>query len=121
MLKYLFCFSLLGLTAAPTLAQTTSVAPLVSVYRHCLITGRDSDFAGVHLEYGQEASPPVNDTQLAQDDAIVRRMSSMMAALNYMSKRGWECIGVNTVPSDVSTTTGVVHSTTSYLLRQRVQ
>jgi hypothetical protein len=121
MFKYMFCFFLLALTAAPTLAQTSSGSSLAPVYRHCLIAGRDSNYAGVHLEYGQEAFPAVNDTQLAQDDAIVRKLGSMIAALNYMSRRGWECIGINTVPSDVSQSTGAVYSTTSYLLRQRVQ
>lgn len=120
MLRILF-FSLL-LTATPALAQTAPaprpVAPVS--HQHCTLVseGTYSYSSRVSLEYGQGAKDAVQDPELSQDNVAVRKLRSAMAALNYMSSRGWECMGVSTLPAKINPSSGNVDAETGYLLRR---
>ncbi len=74
------------------------------------------------MEYGQNnTAATAAEKQLAQDDAAVRGLYSVVIALNYMDLKGWECIGMNTIHSTISSDKREIYSETGYLLRQRIQ
>lgn len=118
----------LSLVAAAKVAEAQSTAIAASAqpvrYRYCILTSPDNRFSGhvVRLEYGQ-ANPATAaaETQLAQDNVAVGDLGSVVAALNYMGLQGWECIGINTINSTISSDKSELYSETGYLLRRRVQ
>ena len=117
----LFLFALL-LAATPALAQVAPVplAAAPAAYRYCTLVseGGFNYSSRVLLEYGQNAKDAAPDPELNRDDVAVRRLRSAMAALNYLSSRGWECIGVSTLPTKVNPSSGDVDAATGYLLRR---
>ena len=109
--------ALLFFAAHGALAQSAlgSGAAPVGAPTYCVIVGQ-------RLEYGQDATPPVKDAQLAEDAAKVRSLNSPVAALNYMSSRGWECVIMTTVPVYFNSNAGnTISSEFRYLLRRRPQ
>ena len=108
--------------AGPALAQTApATRPASSVpYQHCtLVSEGDYNLSSrVFLEYGQNARDAAQFPDLAQDNVAVRKLRSAMAALNYLSSRGWECVGVSTLSSKINPSSGNVDAATGYLLRR---
>ena len=121
MLKPLL-FALLLLAARPAFAQTAPAAqPAAAVpYQYCTLVsaGGFSYNARVFLEYGQTGKDGAQDPELNRDDVAVRKLRSAMAALRYLSSRGWECIGVSTLPIKIYPSSGSVDAETGYLLRR---
>ena len=121
MLKPLL-FALLLLAARPAFAQTAPAAqPAAAVpYQYCTLVsaGGFSYNARVFLEYGQTGKDGTQDPELDRDDVAVRKLRSAMAALRYLSSRGWECIGVSTLPIKIYPSSGSVDAETGYLLRR---
>ena len=120
MLKPLL-FALL-LAARPAFAQTVPAAqPAVAVpYQYCTLVsaGGFSYTARVFLEYGQTGKDGAQDPELDLDNVAVRKLRSAMAALRHLSSRGWECIGVSTLPIKIYPSSGSVDAETGYLLRR---
>ncbi len=122
MLKLPILTVLLAVATLPAFAQNAAPTPPVP-YQHCLLvsSGDRYESSGVQLEYGQHAKAPVRDAQLAQDDQAVSKLGSAVAALNYMSARGWECIGVSALTTKSNAYANTTDSQTGYLLRRRAQ
>ncbi|MFC6226043.1 hypothetical protein ACFP2F_22560 [Hymenobacter artigasi] len=109
-------FSLLFfLPALPSSAQevTPSISSPPIVYQYCILVVDAGFFntSEVGLEFGQSAQPPVKDAELLQDQNNIRQMHSIVAALNYMSGRGWEFLETRTTPTSIGSYVG-------YLLRR---
>lgn len=115
MLKTLFLALLLAGGAPAAFAQTAPAATLaakVPQYEHCILvlSGSYYDNKNVKLEFGQDAKGVPQNPELIQANAAVRKLGSVVAALNYMSSQGWECVNVNSL--------GDNSSETGYLLRR---
>ncbi|WP_035560765.1 hypothetical protein [Hymenobacter sp. IS2118] len=114
MLKTL-TFALLLASAAPAFAQTAPVASAVAKapqYEHCIMVLMSAYYGGsnIILEFGQDAKGAPANPELIQADVAIRKLRSVVLALNYMSSQGWECISVNTLAGD--------GGDTGYLLRR---
>ena len=116
MLKTLLFALALALTAPAAFAQTFPAIPAVKTpqYEHCILVLGTTDFSSknVRLEYGQDVKGVSPKPEMNQANMTVRKLASVVAALDYMSSQGWECINVNTLV-DAST-----NPTTGYLLRR---
>ncbi|HEX8506207.1 MAG TPA: hypothetical protein VF630_12630 [Hymenobacter sp.] len=117
MLKTLLFVVGLALTAPVALAQTApAAAPATKApqYQYCMLVLNSSYFDGrdVRLEFGQSVKNTPENPELVQANAVVRKLASVVVALNYMSSQGWECINVSTLSSDTSI------PDTGYLLRR---
>ena len=110
--------------ASPAFAQqTTTVAPaLAGQYEYALLIAVNGNNA--FLDYGQlkDLGKQAPTTELEKDDAAVRALNRAVLALNYLSGRGWECLGLSSRQrSSGSTSSGsfAIYSATEYLLRRR--
>ena len=105
----------LALAVPAAFAQTTP-APVAKApqYEHCILvlSARFFEDKGVRLEFGQNVKDAPQNPALVQANAVVRKLASVTAALDYMSSQGWECINVTTLSSDFPT------PDTGYLLRR---
>ncbi|MEL5994669.1 hypothetical protein [Hymenobacter segetis] len=104
-------------------AQTTPTASPTTVAQsqYCILVSTGSHYSDtdVRLDYGQNVKNAVVDLQMVHADAAISKLGNVVAALNYMSSLGWECIGLNTLPSRINQATGgYVDSQTGYLLRR---
>ena len=119
-----FCIALLlAVASVPASAQTIPTASpnAVTQSQYCILvnTGAYYSNSDVRLDYGQNIKNAVVDPQLVQADAAVRKLGTVVAALNYMSSLGWECLGINTLTSRVNQATGgYADAQTGYLLRR---
>ncbi|UOQ97794.1 hypothetical protein MUN81_21525 [Hymenobacter sp. 5317J-9] len=105
----------LALTGPAAFSQTIpppASAARAPQYEHCILVLEDAYHAGnsLHLEYGQDVRKAAPKPELLQANATVRRLNSVVAALDYMSSQGWECINVNSLPGATAET--------GYLLRR---
>ena len=124
MLKTLALAFSLSAAAVPTFAQSPAPALASSPpYQYCILVSSGDRYASsdVQLEYGQRAKSPVQDAQLAQDNLAVAKLGSVVAALNYMSLRGWECLSATAITSKSNAYANTTDSQIGYLLRRRVQ
>jgi len=82
------------------------------------------------LDYGQsretqktlEKRPLATATEEEMEALTVRKLERVVPALNYLSSRGWECLGLSgRQQSSGSTSAGTfsIYSATEYLLRRR--
>ncbi|OGX85608.1 hypothetical protein [Hymenobacter glacialis] len=115
MLKALITALLLAGTAPAAFAQVASAAVAgakAPQYEHCILVLGDAYYDGrdVKLEFGQGVKDAPQNPELLQANAAVRKLRSVVAALNYMSSQGWECINVSTLEG--------VTGHTGYLLRR---
>jgi len=92
-----------------------------TVFQYCALLVDDSSFAypsNLLLDYGQRAKPEgVQNTELQEASEKIKKMNSVVAALNYLSIRGWECWNVNTVQTRNPINNQLL-SETHYLLRR---
>ncbi|AMR26764.1 hypothetical protein A0257_06330 [Hymenobacter psoromatis] len=127
----LFLFAALLLNAPVAWAQTAPAAPPTTApapYRYCALVVDDRYFSipdRLALDYGQGAPGALPDPEMAEMATNIRGSRSVIDALNYLTRHGWELVQVTTVPSE---TTGsgtdyrhYVSSETRYLLRRRSQ
>jgi hypothetical protein len=118
-------FSALLLAASfSSIAQTSRPAASAAAvpYEHCMLIvwGESFSNAGgqMQLDYGQEAKGSTPNPELQQAGTAIGKMKSAMAALNYLSSQGWECIGFNSITSKVAPSSGYTDAQTGYLLRR---
>lgn len=90
-------------------------------FQYCALLVDDSAFAypsNLLLDYGQRAKPEgVQNAELQDASEKIRKLNSIVAALNYLSARGWECWNVNTVQTRNAITNQML-TETHYLLRR---
>ena len=114
-------FSLLLLVVRPTFAQKPSgnAAKRVKSSTYCTIIETHGECRdGIALDYGQWGFPVVHDSQLAANISDIQNLRSVVAALNYMSNLGWDCVNFNVSVFQISN--GLCQET-CYLLRKRQQ
>ncbi len=122
--------SLAMAAAAPALAQQVpgSPPPASGQYEYVLLVAFDGGNAV--LDYGQsretqknlDKRPPASATEQETEALTVRKLERAVPALNYLSSRGWECLGLSgRQQSSGSTSAGTfsIYSATEYLLRRR--
>lgn len=94
-------------TTAPTLAQTTPGTTASQPKQFCrliIITRVNGTVNNVTLYYGQESKlTPVADPGLAAEAEKVKSIDSEPLILNYLSSRGWEVVGYNSLNAFYST------------------
>ena len=116
MLKTLLFVVGLALVAPAVFAQMAPAAASAKApqYEHCILVLNSNYFEGrdVRLEFGQDVKNAPQNAELIQANAVVRKLASVVAALNYMSSQGWECVNVSTLPDASSI------ADTGYLLRR---
>jgi hypothetical protein len=122
-MKYLLLFTVLLLLAGSAHAQRKQrpqpLPPLTVPTMYCELWRRESYSIGaLSLDYGQDAPSLVQDTDLEEANAYVGKLTSAMAALNYLYSRGWEVVNTSDVPYDVDKT-GTIENRVRYLLRRR--
>lgn len=107
MLKHFALALLLAAGAAsPTFAQTiTSATSQPKQFCRLTVTLKtNGTIANVIIAYGQESKQaPVTDSQLAADVDRVKGFDSEALVLNYLSSRGWEIVGYNSLNAYYST------------------
>ncbi|MDO7851186.1 hypothetical protein [Hymenobacter convexus] len=112
-MRKILCLGALLTASIPSFAQTARPAASAAAvqYEHCIlvVTGREYDHA--ELEYGQHFKDGSKDEAMAKTDQVVRKLRSAVAALNYLSSQGWECVGVSTASPNTFDQTG-------YLMRR---
>ena len=119
-MKYL----LLALLLLPLVgaAQTAGPPPaaVVAPYRYCALVVDDLYFSAnnrLALDYGQDVKGAPVEPEMTKN---IRRSSSVIDALNYLSRHGWELLDVTNVPSDLSSPVSRhISSETHYLHRRR--
>ncbi|MBF9142665.1 hypothetical protein [Hymenobacter properus] len=114
MRKILGFFALLLLASSSAFAQAPAASTRSAAlqYEHCILVASSRDYDQVELNYGQHGKGGSSDAAMMRTDQEVRKLRSAVAALNYLSTLGWECIGVSTIPSNTIT------DQTGYLLRR---
>ena len=123
-MKYLL-FALLLLTAwVPAHAQTTAPPAATAPYRYCVLIADDRYFSArnrLGLDYGQGVKGALAEPEMAEMAKNINGSTSVVDALNDLSRHGWELLTVTNVPSDASgTSTQYITSETRYLHRRRV-
>jgi hypothetical protein len=129
-------FFLWLLLASPALSSAqTDTKPAVAT-QYCTLVAVGSSYSGMQLQldYGRQAKKYLSEPEAAEakaDQLALDNIYTIADALNFLSSHGWECIGVSTLTSNLSspTTTGflpragntlaVGHSEVQYLLRRR--
>lgn len=117
-MRKIICFSALLLTASfASFAQTTRPAASAAAVpsEHCILVATGADYGRVQLNYGRTMKDDSKNEAMAETDRMVRKLGTAVAALNYLSSQGWECIGVTTVATG---TNGSGGSQTDYLMRR---
>lgn len=104
MLKHLTLALLLAAgTTAPTRAQTAPGTTAHQPKQFCRLAIRVRDATSntityVAMTYGQESKlNPVTDSELAAESAKVDSFDSEPLVLNYLSSKGWEIVGYNSL------------------------
>ncbi len=108
--------------ALPPPASATGAAP----YRYCALVAGGTYFlrpTPLALDYGQSAPGALAEPEMAEMAKNISSSRSVIDALNYLSRHGWELLNVTNVQStiDGSGTSNYhnIDSETRYLLRRR--
>ena len=109
---------------APATAKVAAAAP----YRYCALVADGAYFSvpsRLALDYGQEVKGAPIEPEMAEMAKNINGSRSVIDALNYLSRHGWELLNVTNAPSNISGDgTYSNHSIdleTRYLLRRRSQ
>ena len=124
----ILCFNWALALTLPALGQQAAPTASAPIIQHEYVTLIAVNGGNAILDYGQSRQeenlqlkqPPI--TELQVDAATVRKLGGAMPALNYLSSRGWEYVGMSSrQQSTGSTTSGSfsIYSPTEYLLRRR--
>ncbi len=133
-------FLLWLLAATPVLSRAQAVAsattPAVAT-QYCTLVATGSTYSGMQLQldYGRQAKRYLSAPEAAEaqaDQVALTTIFTIADALNLLSSHGWECIGVSSLTTGLSSpnTTGfathaagsplaVGSSEVQYLLRRR--
>jgi hypothetical protein len=122
-MKYLLTLTVLlffvGSAQAQRKQRSQPPPPLTVPIVYCELVGSASySIWDLSLDYGQEAPALVQDTDLAEANAYVGKLTSVAAALNYLYSRGWEVVNSSIVPRDLDKS-GTISNRVRYLLRRR--
>ena len=132
----LFCL-LAGVPLWPAGAQTRPAGrpagrPAAPV-QYCTLVASGTSFSSLNfrLDYGQAGAKylGISPEQARADKAQLNELFSVADVLNYLSRSGWECIGVTTLPGEITrpdsppiltsgSTIGTTRSEVQYLLRR---
>jgi hypothetical protein len=119
-MKYFLLATLLLLAgAAPAQTAPSPASASAGPYRYCALVVDDSYFSGFNslsLDYGYRKAYKIGQADATLDAAeqLIRKNSSVIFALNYLSSLGWECFNVTSVTIDGNRRT----IETRYLFRQ---
>lgn len=123
-MKYLLfaflIFPAIGAAQAPSPTPLATVAP----YRYCALVVNDRHFSSnnsLELDYGQGVKGAPVEPEMSEMAKNISHSTSVIDALNYLSRHGWELLHVANVASDASGGTGTqyITSETRYLHRRR--
>lgn len=123
-----FLFILVAAGASPALAQQAPGSPQLASgqYEYVLLIATKGSNAvldfGQSRETEKELEKRAPTTEQETEAAAVRKLDRAVPALNYLSSRGWECLGLSSrQQSSGSTSAGTfsISSATEYLLRRR--
>jgi hypothetical protein len=93
--------------------------PLTVPIVYCELVGNASySIWDLSLDYGQDAPALVQDTDLAEANTYVSKLTSFAAALNYLYSRGWKVVTSSVMPRDADNS-GTISNRVRYLLRRR--
>jgi hypothetical protein len=103
-----------GLLLAGLGAQAQNTIPLPPAtppsFRYAILSELGNRW---HLDYGQDAKPAITNVFARDDNAVIEKMQSEVAALDYLDSRGWEYVNHTTYSGNTFS------GRTKYLLRQR--
>jgi hypothetical protein len=120
-LLFALLLPLLGAAQVPSSTQVPVAAP--APYRYCALVADDRYFSArnrLQLDYGQQVKGAPADPEMAEMAKNISGSTSVIDALNYLSRHGWELLTVTNVPSDASgSTSRYIDSETRYLHRRR--
>ncbi|MDO7849061.1 hypothetical protein Q5H92_22040 [Hymenobacter sp. M29] len=116
-------FSVLLLVASfSAFAQAAPARVAAIQYEHCMLIVRGEHFSsagsGMELDYGQQAKDGTPNSEMQQASTAIGKLKSVIAALNYLSSQGWECVGFNSIISKVASGSGYTDAQTGYLMRR---
>ncbi|MVN78371.1 hypothetical protein GO988_18730 [Hymenobacter sp. HMF4947] len=120
----LFLLSGLLALASPTFAQEVGAAALPSAGQYEYVTLVTVNGGSALLDYGQlkELGKQAPVTELEKEFVAVQNLRRAMLALNYLTGRGWEYVGMSSrqySSGETSSGTFKIFSGTDYLLRRR--
>jgi hypothetical protein len=113
-MRKILCFSAFMLATPVASFAQIALPPARAtavVYEHCMLVVQGYEYGDARLEYGQNFEGGSKDQAMKRTDLTVRKLWSGVAALNYLSSQGWECVGVSTVSTSATDRTG-------YLMRR---
>ncbi|MBO2008818.1 hypothetical protein [Hymenobacter negativus] len=132
----LFLLALLLSGATPVLAQTTPAVAHPLAVQYCTLVARGTHYGTLafHLDYGLNGAgyTGISADQQAADNVKVRELFTVADALNFLSSKGWEVVGISTLTGDIvapdttpsirsGSILGTFRSEVQYLLRRRGQ
>lgn len=120
-LSFLLCLAAASVRPALGQQAPTSLQTPSGQYEYALLVATNGSDA--ILDYGQsrevekdlEKRSPT--TEQETEAVVVRKLDRAVLALNYLSSRGWECLGLSSRPQ--SSGNYRIFSATEYLLRRR--
>jgi hypothetical protein len=122
-MKYLLFALLLFPIWVPAQAQNIVPAATIAPYRYCALVVDDSHFSSrnrLTLDYGQTVKGAPAEPEMAEMAKNIDGSTSVIDALNYLSRHGWELLTVTNVPSQTTGTSGqYITSESRYLHRRR--
>jgi hypothetical protein len=123
-MKYLLCALLLGTLLVPAHAQVAAPVATAYPYRYAVLVVDDRYFSSrnrLSLDYGQNVKGAVVEPEMVDMAKNISGSSSVIDALNYLARHGWELLNVTNVPGDASgTTSRYIDSETRYLHRRPI-
>jgi len=129
---FLFASLLLGAPAAwaqtaPAMPSATASAAVVP-YRYCALVAYGPYFSlpnRLVLDYGQEVIGAPIEPEMAGMAKNISGSRSVIDALSYLSRHGWELLNVTNAQSNINGnstySSHCIDSETRYLLRRRSQ
>ena len=117
----------------PAVAQTTPADRPAAPVQYCTLVATGTTFASLtfRLDYGQSGAKylGISPEQAKADKAQLNELFSVADVLNYLSRQGWECMGVTTLAGELTrpdrtpvlsagSPIGTTHSEVQYLLRR---
>jgi len=133
MKRLLLVWVLAVAASVPALAQTIAADHPAAPVQYCTLVASGTTFSSLtfRLDYGQNGAKylGISSEQAKADKAQLNELFSVADVLNYLSRQGWECIGVTTLAGEVTrpdrtpvlsagSTIGTTHSEVQYLLRR---
>lgn len=121
-MKQLLFTLLLSITFCRIQAQSATPVTTAFSYRYAMLVADDRHFSARNrllLDYGQGVKGTIAEPEMVKMANNIRGSTSVIDALNYLAKHGWELLSVTNVPSEGSSATiRCIDSETRYLHRR---